>query len=162
MIIADSSPIIALGKEGLLDLLKKCFGTVIIPESVYIEVAEKKENPESLALEKAIEEKWIVVEKAALSPFLSTEKIGKAEKEAISLAARHKADVLLDDDAAKSYASIMGVEAHGTVYVLFLSCRKRIISKEQAITAFEGMVKNGFYVSTGVYMRFKALLESMA
>ena len=66
MIVANSSPIIILAKQGLLDLLEKCFKKVIIPTSVYDEVMQKSGTPEAIAFNRAVKGKWISVQKAAL------------------------------------------------------------------------------------------------
>lgn len=144
-----------------MNLLKRCFGKVLIPKSVYDEVSVKKDSPEAAALNKAIREGWIVVENAVINRMLVTEKMGQGEKDAISLAAKHKTVLLIDDDSARSYASVLGVEAHGALYVVFLACFRKFITKEEAIDIFDGMIANGFYISTELYSRFAALLKSL-
>lgn len=161
MIVVNSSPLIALGKLGRLDLLMKCFSKTVVPKSVYDEVLLKKESAEAVALKKAVEEKWATVESSTISAILATKNIGQGEKEAISLAAKHKILLLIDDDTAKAYASTFGVEAHGTLYAIYLSCMKKIISKEEAGNFVKAMMEAGFYVSTEVYARFFELLNSL-
>lgn len=158
MIVSNSSPIIILGKQGRLDLLRKCFREVIIPKRVYEEVAVKKGEPEVIALEEAAREKWLVVEKIRANKILDTGNIGEGEKEAISLAEKHKAILLIDDDSAKAYASILGVEAHGTLYAIYLSCMRKLITKDESIEILKRMIKDGFYISTDVYAKFIELL----
>lgn len=63
--------------------------------------------------------------------------------------------------SAKDYAFILGVEAHGSLYALYLACAKKIVDKDKAKEIFEGMIRNGFYVSTDLYSRFLKLLEEM-
>lgn len=161
MIVSNSSPLIVLGKQGVLSLLKRCFGKVLIPKKVYDEVSVKKDSPEAAALNKAIVEGLVVVENVAINRMLFTEKMGQGEKEAISLADKHKAVLLIDDDSAKSYASVLGVEAHGTLYVIFLACSRKFITKEEATNILDGMTASGFYISTELYSRFAALLKSL-
>ena len=86
MIVSNSTPIINFGRQGKLDILKKCFDKIVIPKGVYEEIIQKKESPEAIILDKSINEKWIVVEYIAISPLLNTMSLGKGEKEAISLA----------------------------------------------------------------------------
>ena len=150
-----------MGKQGILSLLKKCFGKVLIPKSVYGEVSVKKGSPEAAALNKALEEGWVSVENVAINRILFTEKMGQGEKEAISLADKHKTVLLIDDDSARSYASVLGVEAHGALYVVFLACSRKFITKEEAMDIFDGMIANGFYISTELYSKFAALLKSL-
>ena len=161
MIVSNSSPIIILGKQGMLDILKKCFKKVIIPKRVYDEVMHKKDSPESITLKKGINDKWIVIEKTAVSAFLHTKNLGQGEKEAISLAVKHKSLLLIDDDSAKTYATVLNVEVHGTFYVIYIALLKNFISKSQAKKILEDMIANGFYISTDIYSRFLDLLNSL-
>ncbi len=161
MIVSNSSPLIVLGKQGILNLLKRCFGKILIPKSIYDEVSAKKDSPEVVALDKAIGEGWVAIENVVINRMLLTEKIGQGEKEAVSLAVKHKTFLLIDDDSAKSYASILGVEAHGTLYVLFLACSQKFITKEEATNILDRMIASGFYISIELYSRFSALLKSL-
>ncbi len=158
MIASNSTPIINFGRQGKLDILRKCFDEIIIPKSVYDEIMQKKESPEAIILDKSISEKWIIVEDVAINPLLNTMSLGKGEKEAISLALQRKCGLLIDDDYAKAYAKILNVESHGSFYVLYLACLKKIINKEEAKNVFESMIREGFYVSTDLYSRFLELL----
>ena len=122
---------------------------------------QKRETSEAIALTKAIEDKWLFIEKVDVNPALKTEKIGQGEKEALSLALKHKYTLIIDDDSAKEYASIFGVEAHGTFYVIYLACIKNIIRKDDALTILKSMIANGFYVSAEAYSKFYLLLDSI-
>ena len=161
MIVADSSPMIILAKQGMLNLLEECFKKVIIPQGVYEEITQKRESPEVIALEKAIEDKWVIVEKTTSAPLLDTKNISQGEKEAISLAVKHKSVLIIDDDSAKKYASIFGVEAHGTFYVIYLACARKLIDKTSAKNLLESMITDVFYVSSELYSRFISLLNTL-
>ena len=161
MIVSNSSPIIILGKQGKLELFRKCFQKIIIPISVYDEVMKKKNFPEAIALENAINNKWVIIEEITVSPLLQTLNLGKGEKEAISLAKKHSLILIIDDDSAKAYASILGVVAHGTLYVLYISCIKKYINKNSIKEILEKMIIDGFYISTDIYSKFLELLDSV-
>jgi len=90
---------------------------------------------------------------------LDTKSIGQGEKEAISLAIQLKSILIIDDDSARKYASIFGVEAHGTFYVIYLACTRKLIDKTTAKNAMESMIADGFYISTETYSRFVSLLN---
>ncbi|MBI2449401.1 DUF3368 domain-containing protein [Candidatus Pacearchaeota archaeon] len=158
MIVSNSTPIINFGRQGKLDILRRCFDKIFIPKSVYDEIMQKKESPEAIILDKSINEKWTIVEDIAINPLLNTMSLGKGEKEAISLALQKKCELLIDDDYAKAYAKILNVESHGSFYVLYLACLKKIIDKEEAKNIFGGMIREGFYVSIELYSRFLELL----
>ncbi len=161
MIVINSSPIINLGKQGKLEIFKNCFGKILIAYAVYQEVVKKTGSPEAVAVMKAIEDRWIIVERVPIHHMLNTLKIAQGEKEAISLAAKHDSLLIIDDDIAKRYAAILGIEAHGTLYVLYLACIKKIINHDNAKDIFNTMVKDGFYLSTDIYIKFLELLNSL-
>ena len=157
--ISNSSPIIVLGKQGLLGILKECFDKILIPKEVYNEIMIEKGGVEALALKRAINEKWILIEEIEVNSVLDSESLGKGEKEAISLACKKKSTLLIDDNNARKYAALLGVECHGTLYVLYLAFLRRIIDKERARKILESIIREGFYVSTDVYARFLEMLE---
>jgi len=159
MIVANCSPLIIFGKQGRLDLLKCCFRQVRIPSAVYDEIMKKSESPEARAIEKARTEGWLRIEPVSVSTFLETTKIGKGEKEAITLAQKQECMLLVDDDGAKSYASLLGVEAHGSLFVLFYSVKKKHCTRQEVQQLLEAMLKNGMYLSTITYARFLELLQ---
>lgn len=162
MIAANSSPLIALGKQGKLELIRKCFKQLTIPKGVYDEIMLKKDSPEAIALKKAVEgERWISLKETTINKLLVTQKIGQGEKEAISLAAKYGTQLLIDDDFAKGYASALEVEAHGTLYVLYLSRLRNFISKQEVANLLKSMIDSGFYVSTELYLKFFELLNSI-
>lgn len=161
MIVSDTIPIINFGKQGVLYILKECFGKVITPRAVYEGINKKTNSPEALALEKAINEKWIEVEDVKVNFLLKSDSIEQGEKEAISLAIKKNTSLLIDDDSAKAYASVLGVETHGSFYVLYLACSKKIIDKKKAKIIFEGMIREGFYLFTELYLKFFELLEEI-
>ncbi|MBI1935646.1 DUF3368 domain-containing protein [Candidatus Woesearchaeota archaeon] len=159
MIVSDSSPIINFGRHGMLDILRRCFKKVLISDSVYREVMQKKESPESVDLENAIKSKWISVEKMRVMEQLGTKNLGQGEKESISLASKYKLILLIDDDSAKKYAAIFGVEAHGTLYAIYLAYSKKSIDKAEAASLLNRMIEAGFYISPEVKSRFVELLN---
>ena len=64
MVVCDSGPLIYLSRVGQAQLLRKLFGSVLIPSSVYREtVGEAKalRKPGTSVIEKAIEDGWIQV-----------------------------------------------------------------------------------------------------
>lgn len=159
MIVSNASPLIVLGKVGQLQLLKACFERIIIPPAVVEEVLAQAESAEALALRQGIADGWILTEK--VKPLLRTAVMGKGETEAISLAAKKKYRLLLDDDTAKAYATLSGVEAHGMLYVLLLAVKKKKISRDEAKDILQQMILSGFYISTEIYARFVDLLDKL-
>ncbi len=161
MIVTNTTPLIALGKQGKINILQLIFNKIIVPEAVFREIQYKSENPETLAVMAAIKEGWMNIEKASVKYLPDTLLLGEGEKEAISLAAHHRSIFLTDDKSAKSFALVQGIESHGTLYVLTRAILKEIIAKEEARALLDKMIASGFYVSINAYAGFiDALKES--
>jgi|SRR3989338_36809 len=159
MAVSNSSPLINFGKQGLFYLIEKCFGKIFIPEKVYDEIMCKPESLEAISLKRAVAERWLEIKKSKIIDSVKSRNIGDGEKEAISLAYTMSEMLLIDDDNARMYAAISGVEAHGTLYVLYLASFKEIIEKNKAISILNNFVKDGFYISTEIYSKFIEMLN---
>jgi uncharacterized protein len=159
MIISNTSPIILLGKTGNLNLLKQLFKKILIPQAVLDEVS-RKESVETFALRQAIKEGWIIVIKVKQNYGLNQlSMIHPGETEAILQALDEKSNVLLDDRIAKTLAKNLGVVVHGTLYVVLLAYKNKIISRTKAIRLVDEIVDAGLYLSLDVYKVFLNLLE---
>ena len=162
MIVSNASPLIALGKQGMLHLLKGCFQHVEIPPSVLREITHGSDGPEVLALKHAIAGGWMRVRETSIVQFLEeTASLGEGEKEAISLAAERKAMLFVDDKLGKAYARVLGVEAHGTLFVLALAYHTSRLTKQEVHSMLDGMMREGFYLSADSYRAFAASLDAM-
>ena len=49
-VIVNSTPLIALGNIGKMDILRAMYGTITIPEAVFCEVTEKEDAARSAIL----------------------------------------------------------------------------------------------------------------
>ena len=92
--ICNATPIILLAKLNKLELLKKLFNKIIIPEAVKKEVVIHG-KPGYEIISKAIDNEWIKIENPKNNLDLG---IGKGENAAINLA-KEKNDKLIIDDA---------------------------------------------------------------
>jgi len=128
-VVSNATPLIYLAKAGRIDLLKKVFGEVFIPEEVKVEVVDKGkqlDEKDAYVVEKAIAEGWLRV--------LPTEqmkvpmRLHKGEVAVLSLAKKLRLRlVLLDEVSARSAARLMGLTPRGTVFVLLKALEKRQI-----------------------------------
>jgi predicted nucleic acid-binding protein len=94
-VVSNSSPLIYLTKLGKLELLRKVFGEVIIPEEVFKEVVVRgKEEgfPDARVIEKAVERGWLKVRKAQRRLEEDAPELDRGEVEVISLAREIGAD----------------------------------------------------------------------
>ncbi len=149
--VSNSSVIIALTKICRLDLLKKLFGKILVPETVWKEITVEGK----LGREKIMEASFILVEKvrnmrliALLEEFVDT-----GEAEAIVLALERNADLLLVDDRdARNIAKKLGLQVMGTLGVIALAKYKGLILRAKPI--IDKLVESGFWISKRILGEF--------
>lgn len=95
LVIADSSPFVALIKIEQIQVLQKLFGAVVIPPAVADELASPK-RPQPVRDFITRPPVWLSIRKP--SSVESIPKLDLGEREAISLARELKADLLLIDE----------------------------------------------------------------
>ena len=130
IVVSDSTILIGLAKIGKLDLLKKIFSRVFIPEEVFKEVVKRgKGKPGSKVIKEAA---WIEVrpvkDKIQVAFLLGS--LEKGEAEVLVLAQELKADlILLDEEKARKSAVIAGFEIMGVLGLFVLSKNLGLIHK---------------------------------
>ncbi len=129
-VVTNSSPLIELSKINQLDLLRNVYGTILIPEEVYVEVVIDGMGKPGAAEVKAAE--WIyrqaVVDKAQISVLQTQHSLHLGECTTIALAKEIKAEqVILDDNAARKEAVARGLPVIGTVGVLLVAKTQSVI-----------------------------------
>ncbi len=147
-VIINSTPLIVLGGIGRLDLLKKLYGEVIVPEAVYREVTAKKDS----ACMRVIEESgWICIDKVhnLSEKKMYKTKLHDGEVEVMILAQEKQADlVVIDDNAAKKTAEYLGLTVTGTMGVLIKAKKLGYLNAVRPI--LNEIKENGFYISTAL------------
>lgn len=159
MVVINSSPLIALGKIGKLELVHKIFDKVAITEQVYEEILSKPSYEGAIAVKRAVEDgKWLKVEE---SPGIS-ELIGAGEASSIGLAIKLKQPLIIDDRKAAFIASTFGVECHGTLYIILEALKGRTIrNKKEAIDVVNQLVNSNLYLSSEILTEFYSLLDKI-
>ncbi len=159
MVIVNSSPIITLGKVGKLELLHRLFDNVSITEQVYKEILSKPTYAETIAIKKAVEDdKWIKVYKSREV----SKVLGTGEASSLGLALKLKQSLIIDDKKAVFMANTLGIECHGTLYIVLLALKKRIIkNKKEAIDIVNMLVSNKLYLSSEALSEFYSLLDKI-
>ncbi|MEB3765648.1 MAG: DUF3368 domain-containing protein [Desulfurococcales archaeon] len=158
LVISNSSVIIALARICRLDLLKRLFGKVLVPETVWKEITVEGR----LGSEKIMKAGFIHVEKvrnvrlvALLEEFVDT-----GEAEAIVLALERNAGLLLVDDRdARNLAKKLGLQVMGTLGVIALAKYKGLISKAKPI--IDKLVESGFWISRKLLEEFLRELSEL-
>lgn len=111
MIIANSSPLIALGRIERLEILETLFGKIYIPNTVYQEtVIEATIEAQKDSILKSINANIIIVVEPTLEhPF--KRKLHSGEKGVLNLAIEKKANgIIIDDTRARKEAKELGFQ----------------------------------------------------
>ena len=144
LVVSNSSVIIALARICRLDLLKKLFGRILVPEAVWREIIVRgKPGSEKILRSNFIYVKKVHNKRLAL---LLEEFVDEGEAEAITLALEVSTVLLLIDDYdARSLAKKLGLQVMGTLGVIALAKYKGLIPKAKPIV--DELVKSGFWIS---------------
>ncbi len=145
--IFNSTPLIFLCKAGLDWIFQELEADCIIPDAVYEEVVVKgKEmgSADALAAEKLVKTGVISVKKIENNSQFTqlSREIHRGEIGVLSLAKGTGGVAIVDDDIARTSGEILGVEVHGTVYLIFLMVKKGKLSKEDAKAKINMMISN--------------------
>jgi uncharacterized protein len=126
-VVSNTSPILGLAAIGHLDLLRKQFGQVLIPEAVVseLQVGTKKRGTEVIRL--VMKQGWLQerrIENTNLARALALE-LDQGESEAIALALEVNSDhILMDEHDGRSKARAMGLHPVGVLGVLMRAQRE--------------------------------------
>jgi len=161
LVVSDATPLIYLAKIGRIQLLKSIFQRIQVPNEVKVEVVERgkeKKYPDAYVIEEAFNDGWITLgnltrnnEKKA-SILIEAAGIDLGEAEAILLT-RQKAEetILMDQAHARTVARQFGLKPRGTLYLIAVSARRGILSKEDAKEDLSRLVEANFHLSTKIY-----------
>ena len=132
IVVADSSPLIFLGKIRKLELVRKVLGRdVRVPRAVVRELLSPDLDP----VEKEAIERFLA--HCKIEPVPNPRRFARAmsatDNAALTLALRSHADYLLcDDRIVRAMAELEGIRPMGTLGVLLRAARKKVISKREA------------------------------
>jgi uncharacterized protein len=126
LVISDTSVISNLAIIGLLDVLERQHGVVVIPAAVADELARAKDPLSLERIEAAFQEGWIIKKELSTeeAEFAATLKLDLGEASAIALAVSQKADLLcIDERKGRAIASDLGLKITGLLGMLLLEKR---------------------------------------
>lgn len=161
VVVCDTGPILHLREAEALDLLAAA-GEVIIPPAVERELETRLPNWSS------IRPGWLQVarvsdEEARLAEeWMAVGALGLGESEAIALARLRRADWLLTDDAAaRVIASLLDLEAHGSLGVTLWAAASGHLQREEAFSVLERLAKSSLWISPGILNEARRALERL-
>ncbi len=159
-LIVNASPLIILGKLNKLKILVKIFKNIEIPEKVYNETIIKgKGHIDSSIIKEFIQNGSVSVVK--LNNKSLSKKIqlifsidtGEAETIALALQSKQK-NVIIDEISAREAAKSLNLEPIGTLGVLLIAFKKRIINEDAVNKIIKEMMDSKYRVGANVIMEF--------
>ena len=146
--VADTSPLGYLVLIGEIDLLPALFTKVLIPPAVAAELADPG-APDAVRRWIARPPDWLeIAEPDVAGVDAALERLDRGEQEAILLARRSGADVLLlDDKAARRAAKSLDVPVMGLLGVLTAGAD---LGKVDLVTAIRRLRQTNFRVSAAL------------
>ena len=153
-VVSNATTLIYLAKIGRIDLLRKVFGEVFVPEEVRIEVVDKGKQlgeGDAYVVEKAIKDGWLKV--LSVEALEIPIKLEPGEIAVLSLSRRQGLrEVLVDEISARTAARLMGLIPRGTIYVLLKALEIREVNLSEFLDALSDLVKHGFRLKEEVYL----------
>ena len=147
-LVLDASPVILLGKAGLLETVSPLAKIWAIPGAVVEEVEAKRSiHPYLSSLGSHAR-----VERIALSeihPWIAAWDLGRGESEVLASAiGKTDARVVLDDLRARECAELLGIPFTGSLGLVLLAKRKGVI--DAARPSMEKLVEIGLHIDPAV------------
>lgn len=145
IVISDTTPIISLMKANRLDLLRKLYGKVLIPNAVYEELTENATFAKEAKIIKDIDYLTVVAveNEKSVSVLRNVTGLDAGESEALIMYDEQKADLLLmDEHKGRSVAKQLNVRHIGTVGVLLLAYDKGMIQQDDVKDCLDTMLAN--------------------
>lgn len=142
IVVADASPLIFLGKIGQLDLIPALFkGLVFVPSSVRDEVLAPPISPAETRVLSAFLGRCQVVKVARPQRFSAA--MSRADNDALTLALRKHADLLLADDRLmRDMAGVEHIRPIGTLGLLLLAMRKDLLTRAETRLHVDTLIRD--------------------
>jgi predicted nucleic acid-binding protein len=168
IVIINSGPLMALAKLGLLDLLPRLYGQVIFPTAVFTEVVgrgRERGYSDAFLVQMAIQQgklKVIEVNDVDLPSDIATLPLDAGEKQALYLAQRDMADlVLFDDEKVREEAKARGLNVKGTLGVIIQACRAGLLGLNDVQSIIEAIMRTeDIWISEELCRRVLLKLET--
>jgi predicted nucleic acid-binding protein len=160
IIVCDAGPIIHLHEAGILSYLEHT-GEIFIPYRVAMEIRANTNIGFTWPA-------WLQIVQLTESELKQTEmwvKTGglhSGEAEALILARLKKADWLLtDDSAARLFASLLGLEVHGSLGIVLWNVAHGYLSQNDAEQALTNLEKSSLWLPVRIFDEARLMIRKM-
>jgi predicted nucleic acid-binding protein len=157
-VVVNSTPIISLSIIDQLDLLKKLYNEIYIPQAVYDEVCVKGESQiGAKTLQEANFIKTLSIKNDEARRFFSAS-LHRGEVEVMILAQELEADLLIIDDyQARKHAKYLDFKITGTLGILIKSKEANHIKKIKPLV--DRLIENDIYIGDNLYRKILDLAD---
>lgn len=146
--VSNSTPLIALARIQLRELLHDFFQEIYIPEEVYDEVVRRgKDSPGAAEVEASSFIKVENIDNRVAVDALSIS-LDRGEAEAIVLADEKNALLIIDDGNDRRTAELLGMKITGTIGILLLAFREGFLDLKRSMDDLKSV---GFRISNREY-----------
>ena len=148
IVISDNSALSALAEVGLLDLLPRLFGAVVIPEAVRRECAHPR-APRPLGEWISLPPDWLEIVPDPAALLTETQDLGYGEAAAITLAwiNRQSSKLILDEKRGRRVAAALGLPKTGVLGIIGEAAERGWLEFDETI---ERIARTGFHLSEAV------------
>ena len=167
--IINASPLIIFGKLNKIDILVKLFKNIEISNEVYNEVVIKgRELKDALIVEDYVKKGYVKVFKldnknynlAKKIQFIFSIDFGEAETIALAIQLKQK-EAIIDEISAREAAKSLNIKPIGTLGILLMAFKERIINEDEIKGIIEGMVNSKYRVGANVIIEFWDKLKEL-
>jgi predicted nucleic acid-binding protein len=147
-VVANATPLIALGLLDRLELLRQMFDEILVPTTVYEEVAVAGAGrPGAAAIAQA---GWLQVMSPQAAPTIEPMLLGldAGEMDVLLLAREQRPDwVLIDERLGRSVARAMSLPVKGTLGILLAAVLAGLLSRAEAVDGLQRLVSSEIRIS---------------
>jgi len=167
--LCDSGPLIYLSRIGQIELLRKLFGSVAIPASIYNETVEEAKilkKPGALAVENAVKDGLKLFncpsQKWSLSrDWQKSEPIQVEDAEVLYFAKKRSTKLITNDKWFVKIARSLGKDTVWTTTFILLAVKKRILNRNEGKETLRKLIQAELCVRSDVYDGILSALEEL-
>ena len=158
LLVADSGPLIALARLGLLAIPARLYGEMLVTATVWREVTREPRPTDAHALSAALEGGLLVVvdDPTLIPAALAKARLDDGERSALALALLREAVVLVDDRRGRACAADLGLPVLGTLGLLVQARGQDMIGPVRPLV--DALLANGYFLARPLVDRALAYL----
>jgi predicted nucleic acid-binding protein len=147
LLVADSGPLIALARLGLLSLPAQLFREALVTTTVWDEVSRGPHAAELQALDAAVQagQLRVVSDHADVPMPVAQAGLDPGERSAIALALKQGAVVLVDEKRGRAVAAELGLHVLGTLGLLVRARDAGLVEKVRPLA--EALLQGGYHLA---------------